>query len=223
MSRTRVKICGLTSAPDRDAAVEAGADALGFISRVPVETPREIPPEEAASLLSGVPPFVTGVLVTMPESVTDAVTLQERVGADAIQIHGTLSPSQVGDLSDRLDVPVIAAVDATEPKIPAYAGAASVILVDSTDDDGGGGTGETHDWARTREIAESVDVPLVLAGGLEPGNVRSAIETVAPFAVDTASGVEREGGRKDHGSIEAFVDAARRAEIATARRQGGKT
>jgi phosphoribosylanthranilate isomerase len=220
MTTTRVKICGLTTAEDRDAAVAAGADALGFISQVPVETPRELAAETAGELVAGVPPLVTSVLVTMPDTVAEAVELQERVGADAVQIHGTLSPAEFERLGDRLDAALIAAVDVSEPEIEAYAAAADAVLVDSTSEGGGGGTGETHDWERTRESAEEIEAPLVLAGGLAPENVAAAIETVDPFAVDTASGVEREGGRKDHESIERFVTAAGRAD-ATATVHGG--
>ena len=211
MTATRVKICGLTSAEDRDAAVAAGADALGVISEVPVETPRELPPGTAAELVAGAPPLVTTVLVTMPETVEEAIDLQERIGADALQVHGTLSPSEFERLDDRIDASLIAAVDVSNPDIEAYAAAADALLVDSTSEDGGGGTGDTHDWERTREIAREIDTPLVLAGGLDPGNVAAAIETVEPFGVDAASGVEREGGRKDHDSVARFVAAARRA------------
>lgn len=220
MSTSRVKICGLTTATDRDSAIAAGADALGFISQVSVETPREITATEARDLITGVPPFVTSVLVTMPESVEKAVTLQETAAADAIQIHGTLSPNELDVLTDRLDIPVIAAVDVAESNVGAYANVADAVLVDSTSEEGGGGTGRTHDWERTREIKENLSVPLVLAGGLTPENVRQAIETVEPFAVDTASGVEREGGRKDTQAIHDFVEAAHQRSTNTASQQG---
>lgn len=219
MTATRVKICGLTTAADRDAAVAAGADALGFISQVPVETPRELPPETARELVADAPPMVTTVLVTMPETVDEAVDLQERVGADAVQIHGTLPPAAFERLGERIAAALIAAVDVSEPEIEAYAAAADAVLVDSTSEDGGGGTGETHDWERTREIAREVETPLVLAGGLVPENVAEAVETVEPFGVDTASGVEREGGQKDHEAVERFVATARRAGT-TATAQG---
>lgn len=212
---TRVKICGVTTAGDRDAAIDAGADAVGFIADVPVETPRELAPERAAELVDGVGPFVTGVLVTMPESVRDAVTLQERVAADVVQVHGTLDPPAVDALADRLDVPVLAAVEATADDIEAYAAGADALLVDSAGRQGGGGTGETHDWRRTREFVRTIDVPIVLAGGLTPDNVTRAVETVRPFGVDVASGVEHEGGRKDHEAVERFVAAARTPEVTT--------
>ncbi|PSQ32651.1 N-(5'-phosphoribosyl)anthranilate isomerase, partial [Halobacteriales archaeon SW_10_68_16] len=108
---TRVKICGITREADREVAVRAGADAVGFIVDVAVETPREIPAARARDLVAGVPPFVTTVLVTMPESVQAAVALQDRVGADAIQVHATLDPGEVGVLTERLDADVLAAVD----------------------------------------------------------------------------------------------------------------
>jgi len=205
---TRVKICGITDAADRDAAVRAGADAVGFIVDVPVETPRELGPARAAGLVDGVPPFVTGVLVTMPERVSEAVELQERVGADAVQIHGTLDPEAVGAIGERVDVPVLAGVDAGGD-VEAYAPVADALLVDSTGDEGGGGTGETHDWDRARRYRRTLDVPVVLAGGLTPANVAEAVGTVRPFAVDVASGVERDGGVKDHDAVRRFVAATR--------------
>jgi phosphoribosylanthranilate isomerase len=215
MSPTRVKICGLISKTDRDAAVRAGADAVGFISDVPVDTPREIPPTEAERLVADVPPFVTSVLVTMPDSVQDAVDLQATVGADAVQIHGALSPEETGGLRARLDVPVVAAVDLSAD-IEAYAAVADAVLVDSVREGGGGGTGETHDWERTRTIRAEIETPLILAGGLTPENVETAIGTVGPFGVDTASGVERTGGEKDDDAVREFVERARTA-TATAR------
>lgn len=208
MTRTRVKICGLTTASDRDAAIAAGADAVGVISDVPVDTHREVTRRTAADLVSGVPPFVTSVLVTMPNSVQEAVDLQAQVRADAIQIHGSLSPGKLGGLAERVDAGVIAGVDVDDPQLRAYAEAADALLVDSTDEDGGGGTGRTHDWTRTREVVAAYDTPVVLAGGLTPENVAGAVETAAPFGVDTASGVERDDGVKDHEAVERFVAAA---------------
>jgi len=205
---TRVKICGITREADREAAVAAGADALGFIVDVSVETPREIPRERAAELVADAPPFVTTVLVTMPAAVQDAVDLQATVGADAVQAHGTLDPGFVGGLRERVDADVLVAVG-PDADLAAYAAAADALLVDSVDENGGGGTGETHDWEATREAVAGLDAPVVLAGGLTPDNVAGAVRTVRPFAVDTASGVEREGGIKDHDAVRAFVARAR--------------
>lgn len=206
-SRTRVKVCGLTTATDRDVAIAAGVDAVGVISEVPVETPRDVSRTVARKLVRDVPPFVTSVLVTMPTSVDDAVSIQERVQADAIQVHGGLAPDAIGTLRDRLTVDVIAAVDHEQDDIDAYAEHSDLLLVDSRTPEGAGGTGEIHDWKRTRELVTRLETPVALAGGLTPENVASAIETVGPYAVDTASGVEREGGQKDHEAVHSFVDA----------------
>lgn len=204
----RVKICGLTSESDRDTAVAAGADAVGFITDVPVDSPRELDPNTAERLVDGVPPLVTSVLVTMPSSVQSAVDLQSTVGANAIQVHGTLSPAKVGGLRARVDAHVIAAIDLADD-IVAYADVADAILVDSTDEDGGGGTGETHDWEQTAAITDEIETPLILAGGLTPENVQEAVNTVDPFGVDTASGVEQTGGQKDPIAVSEFVQNAR--------------
>lgn len=207
---TRVKICGITRETDRDVAVEAGADALGFIADVAVDTPRELSTAQAHSLVDGVPPFVSTALVTMPDAVQDAVSLQETVGADAIQVHGGLGPTFVGGLRERVDADVVAAVG-PDADLASYAAVADAVLVDSVGEEGGGGTGETHDWEATRAAVAGLDVPVVLAGGLTPENVAAAVETVEPYAVDTASGVEREGGIKDHDAVRAFVANARDA------------
>lgn len=204
----RVKICGVTDERDRDAAVAAGADALGFISGVPVETPRELTAGRAATLVDGVAPFVTSVLVTAPDSVGEAVTRQEQVGADVVQVHGEFTPAAVGDLREQVQAGVVVAVDSTTDRAAAYAAAGDGLLVDSTTEEGMGGTGETHDWQRTRDLVSAVDTPVVLAGGLTPKNVRAAVETVDPFAVDVASGVERRPGRKKNDAVRQFVAEA---------------
>jgi len=217
---TRVKVCGVTRAADREAVVAAGADAVGVICDVPVDTPREVDAGTAADLLAGVPPLVTGVLVTMPSTVEEAVDLAETVDPDALQVHGGLSPGELGALGRRLGGDLVVAVDADADDIRDYAEPADALLVDSVDADGGGGTGETHDWERTREVVADLDVPVILAGGLTPDNVAAAVETVDPFGVDVATGVERGadgdrvGGEKDHEAVREFVAATTRREVA---------
>lgn len=208
-SRTRVKICGITTPTDRDLAVTAGADAVGFISGVSIDTPREVPPETASSLAATTPPFVSTVLVTMPDESSDALAQIERIGPDAVQVHG-LSPPAVAALADETDVSVIAAVRAADS--PDYDPVADALVVDSLDDAGAGGTGETHDWEQTHNRIKTLDSPILLAGGLTPDNVTSAIETVAPYGVDVASGVERDGGEKDPTAVQSFLKQARRTD-----------
>ena len=214
---TRVKVCGITNPEDRDVAVAAGADAVGLVAGVTVDTPREIGLDEARDLARGVAPFVSAVLVTMPGDVETARERVAQVRPDAVQVHG-LDADEVAELADALaegDGPgaaVVAAVDAESDAatLRGYADAADALLVDSIDEDGGGGTGRTHDWEQTRERVADLDTPVVLAGGLTPDNVAEAVATVDPFAVDVATGVERSGGVKDHDAVRAFVRAATR-------------
>ncbi|EMA09665.1 MULTISPECIES: phosphoribosylanthranilate isomerase [Haloarcula] len=208
---TRVKICGVTDTEDRDAVVTAGADAVGIIHGVPVDTPREVDEGTAETIADGVPPFVTSVLVMMPTTVQEAVRRIDRIEPDAVQVHDGLSPAELGALNNRITQDIVAVVEADAPAIEDYATHADALLVDSVDADGGGGTGETHDWERTRDLVDSLDVPIVLAGGLTPENVTEAVETVEPFAVDVASGVESAGGTKDHDAVGRFVRNAKQA------------
>ncbi|CCQ33314.1 N-anthranilate isomerase protein [Halorhabdus tiamatea SARL4B] len=202
---TRVKVCGHTREADVRASVDAGVDAIGVISDVPVETPREVSRERATELLEAVPPLVSGVLVTMSETVEAARELAAETQPDAVQIHGTLDPDEVAALAAAIPQSVLVALD-HDADLDAYAAAADGLVVDSLGEAGGGGTGRTHDWDRTAEVVETLDVPILLAGGLTPENVAEAVETIQPFGVDTASGVELEGGVKDHDAVERFVD-----------------
>ncbi len=206
--RTRVKICGVTNKADRDVGIAAGADAIGVISSVPVETSREVSASKAGQLLRGLPPFVTGVLVTMPASVDAAVTLQNRVKADAVQIHGGLAPEDIKELGKQVSAELVVAVEHDQDDIEAYAAVADLVLVDSAGAKGAGGTGETHDWELTAALVDQLETPVMLAGGLTPENVSTAISDVEPFAVDTASGVETESGSKDHDAVRSFVTTA---------------
>lgn len=202
---TRVKVCGITNPTDLEVTIDAGVDAVGLIVDVDVDTPREIDVGEAVELARRVPPFVTTVLVTMPDVPETTVDLAARIKPDVVQVHGDLTPGDLAYLSANVNGGVVKAVDAAEAK--RYEPVADAMLVDTLDETGAGGNGETHDWDRTREAVDELDTPIVLAGGLTPENVDRAIETVEPYAVDVASGVEDEPGRKDREAISAFVRA----------------
>lgn len=210
----RVKICGLTNAADLATAVDAGADALGVICDVPVDTPREVSVEQARSLVSSAPPFVTTVVVTMCSDPDRAIELVETVGPDAIQLHGSVDSAVLERVQSAVDIDVVLAIDSDEVSAAERYdgdGLVDALLVDSVSDDGGGGTGETHDWERTRDATAALETPVVLAGGLTPANVADAVRTVEPFAVDVASGVETEGGVKDADAVRSFVERATNA------------
>jgi phosphoribosylanthranilate isomerase len=220
MSRTRVKICGITTENDLAAVATAGADAVGIISDVTVETPRSVTIERATQLVAAASPFLSTVLVTMPDSVAAAVDITERVQPDVIQIHGEYNASELKRITGSVTADVIAVVDAEMPsRARSVAPVVDAVLIDSVDTDGAGGTGHTHDWTATAEIATMLDSPVILAGGLTPSNVKSAVQTVAPFGVDVASGVEDTGGSKDHDAVEAFINRATRVDIDTSNEQ----
>ncbi|MFP8954302.1 phosphoribosylanthranilate isomerase [Natrialbaceae archaeon A-arb3/5] len=206
---TRVKICGLTTEDDLETAVDAGADAVGVISDVSVDTPREVSPDRAAELFASAPPFVTTVLVTMPADAEDAVELVESVEPDAVQLHGEFDAAELDRLRERVSSQVVLALSADDVSTAKrYDEVVDALLVDTPAEGGGGGTGRTHDWEQTREAIADLESPVVLAGGLTPENVADAVETVEPFGVDVASGVEADGGVKDPAAVRSFVDRA---------------
>lgn len=208
----RTKICGHTRDKDVAASVWAGADAVGVITDVPVDSSRAVYVSRAVELLDSVPPLVTGVLVTMPDTPENAIDLVERARPDVLQIHGSFSSTDLETVRESVSRPIIKSVDSTSPEeAHAFDAVADALLIDSIDTDGAGGTGHTHDWERTRELTADLDSPVILAGGLTPENVVEAVETVEPFGVDVASGVEEQEGIKDHDAIERFVRRARKA------------
>ncbi|MFC6824323.1 phosphoribosylanthranilate isomerase [Halopelagius fulvigenes] len=208
----RAKVCGVTSESDLRAVERAGADAVGVISEVTVDTPREVSLSRAATLFDAAPPFLTTTLVSMPASVTRAVELAAAASPDVLQLHGDFDADEFQRIGAQTDARVVAVVDSESPaRARAVAHVVDGVLVDSVSDDGGGGTGETHDWTATAEVVETLDAPVTLAGGLTPENVAEAVRTVRPYAVDVASGVEAEGGVKDHDAVRAFVRNAKAA------------
>lgn len=209
---TRVKICGLTNEDDLEAVAAAGADAVGVVCDVPVDTPREVSIDRARRLVAAAPPFLTTVLVTMPSGPERAIELVEAIEPDTIQVHGDVRSGDLAYLRANVDAQFLLAIGADEAEAAdAYDDVVDGFVVDTPAEGGGGGTGETHDWNRTRRVTTDLESPLILAGGLTPGNVADAISTVEPFAVDVASGVEADGGVKDPVAVRSFVDRAKNA------------
>ena len=203
---TRVKVCGIMNEKDLDCAIAGGADAVGFI--VEVEDSRHrISAEDASELIRLVPVFTKSVAVIAPNSPEEAVLLARKTEADLLQVHGTLEPLAIKELKKRVHQKVIAAVP---PGVEAHrmAAAADAILLDTFKDGKLGGTGAVHDWSVSAAVARGIQIPIILAGGLNPSNVGEAIRTVKPYAVDVSSGVEI-AGRKDQEKVESFVREVR--------------
>jgi phosphoribosylanthranilate isomerase len=201
----RVKVCGITNLDDACAAVEAGADALGF--NFYRRSPRFIEPTAAREIIEHLPDEIlcVGVFVNDERQTVEDVVAES--GVAAIQLHGDESSSFCDSL---VGLRVIKALRVGEEFAPECAAQYRVeaILLDSFSRTERGGTGRTFDWSIARRTREHVR-QLYLAGGLTPENVREAIEAVRPYAVDVCSGIEREPGRKDHARMREFFDALR--------------
>lgn len=215
----RAKICGIRSDADLRIAVNAGADAIGFISGVTHFSEDALDPGRAAELSKRTPPFVTRVLVTHLEDASSIVKLADHIGVDAIQVHGLVTEETARRVRAMANGrKVLRAVHVTGPAAIDVALRASSncdgIILDSRTGDRLGGTGRTHDWSISAQIVRALDgsgCSIVLAGGLGPGNVADAIVTVAPHGVDVNSGVESATGEKDARACAAFVAAAHRS------------
>ena len=217
----RVKVCGITNADDARAAVDAGADALGFIF---VEgTPRFVTPAEVAPIVRKLPPFVTPVGVFWDHPPGHVKAVAEACRLRALQFHGDEKPEDLADYA----LPVIKTVKmppaSTLEGLPEYRGRdfaqvfryrerVSSILLDSAARWSEGETRDPVEWTLARTIvSQSEPARVILSGGLTPGNVARAVAVVRPYGVDVNSGVEALPGRKDHDKIRRFIDEARRA------------
>lgn len=205
--RVRIKICGITTVEDALAAVDAGADALGFVFHQP--SPRYIEPDRARRIIAALPPFVTPVGLVVNRSPEAVASLVAASGVVAVQFHGDETPVECRQaplawfkaLRVRPETDVVSLARQ-------YMGARAILL-DAWDGQRYGGSGRTFDWT---SVEDGLPVPLVLAGGLTPTNVGEAIATLKPYAVDVSSGVEAEPGRKDHDKMRRFAAEVKKFE-----------
>jgi phosphoribosylanthranilate isomerase len=206
LNRTRIKICGLTREADVDEAIEAGADALGFV--LYAKSPRHVSPARAAELIGRLPPFVTPVLLVVNASPQELRAAVEAVPNALLQFHGDETPAQceavarpflraarMGENFDLLD-------------FAARFHSAQALLLDAHVEGYGGG-GKVFDWS---QIPPSVPLPVVLSGGLNPANVTDGVLRVRPWAVDVSSGVEISKGVKSGPLMRRFCKAVRDAD-----------
>lgn len=212
-----VKICGIRSADDLRVAIDAGANRVGFLVGLTHVSEDGIDVPFAAELVAATRDGVASVLVTHLADPSSVVALFEQVRSTVVQLHGEMSVEQVAGVRRRLpDVrlvravhvaplvaasAVIAEVDAVEPFV-------DEILLDSRTPNRLGGTGEPHDWSVSAQVVRRSSRPVMLAGGLNPENVRAAIARVRPAGVDANSGVEDAIGNKSGVRARLFVDRA---------------
>src|SRR5207237_713503 len=200
----KVKICGNVTLKDTMAAVEAGADAVGFVFYA--KSPRFVSPKAVAAIVSHLPPLVTPVGLFVNEKPDVVRQIASDCGIHLVQLHGDESPQYCDDLR----LPVLKAIRVRAREYVAHLSSYRVmgILLDAYVEDVIGGTGITFDWNLADE-ARAWGGPIVLAGGLTPENVAEAVSRVRPYAVDVSSGVETAPGVKDHAKVRAFIARAK--------------
>ncbi|ANC02511.1 phosphoribosylanthranilate isomerase [Pseudomonas putida] len=206
MSNVRTKICGITRIEDALAAVEAGADAIGFVFYA--KSPRAVDVRQARAIIEQLPPFVTTVGLFVNASRCELNEILEVVPLDLLQFHGDETPADC----EGYHRPWIKALrvrpgDDLEAACQQYSGARGILL-DTYVAGVPGGTGEAFDWSL---VPARLSKPIILAGGLSADNVGQAIAQVNPYAVDVSGGVEQAKGIKDASKIEAFMRAVRAA------------
>jgi phosphoribosylanthranilate isomerase len=199
----RVKICGITTIEDALHAVQAGADALGFVFHA--ASPRNVSPEQAAAIIRALPPFVQAVGLFVNADSDFVNSTADRCRLDLVQLHGDEPPEYCDQVSRRVikafRVKDIASLDSVRNYRVAG------ILFDAYSPKAFGGTGLTFNW----EIAQGANTygPVILAGGLTPDNVRQAVERANPYGVDVSGGVEAAPGRKDPEKVREFIRRAK--------------
>jgi len=194
-------------------AIEAGASAVGLVSAMP-SGPGPIPEELIADIAATIPPGVSSFLLTCLQDAASIIEQQRRLGVNTIQICDRLTQGSYHDLREALPgVSLVQVVHVTGPEAVdeavAVAPKVDAILLDSGNQSLAikelGGTGRTHDWTLSRKIREAIEVPLFLAGGLNPSNVAAAIREVQPFGIDVCSGL-RTNSNLDREKLETFFD-----------------
>jgi phosphoribosylanthranilate isomerase len=213
---TWVKICGMTNLEDALVAVEAGADAVGFVFYE--KSPRCVTVETVREIVAKLPESVEKVGVFVNEVEDTLCGVVDRAGLTAVQMHGDNEDPHVADLVVKRmpRVSVMAAVSMYRPAPHGWAmmwhpGSVRAILVDSGNSLRHGGTGEVFDWIAAVPVVDDIKrlFKVVAAGGLTPGNVEQAVETLKPWGVDVVSGVEERPGKKNAEKVRAFVRAVR--------------
>ncbi|MBS0307849.1 MAG: phosphoribosylanthranilate isomerase [Proteobacteria bacterium] len=215
--RTRIKICGLTRPQDVEAAVTAGADALGFVFYD--KSQRYVTPQQARSLILAMPPFISSVGLFVNATADEVTSVLEQAPLSLLQFHGDETAEQCAAIATQVCRPFMRAVRVKPDMTPTdlikceqdYRAAStwfSGLLLDAFVDGYGGG-GKVFDWSL---IPKELAPRLVLSGGLNAQNATEAVRAVRPWAVDVSSGVEADKGIKDAAKIRAFIEAVRQAD-----------
>jgi len=212
----RIKICCIASIDEARMAIDSGANAIGLVSAMP-SGPGPIPEDLIAEIAATVPPAVSSFLLTCLQDASSIIAQQRRLRVNTIQICDRLITGTYQEIHDALPgIKLVQVIHVTGPESVdeaiAVASQVDAILLDSGNQSLAikelGGTGRTHDWSLSRKIREAIEVPLFLAGGLNPTNVAAAIREVQPFGIDVCSGLRTEGAL-DPQKLARFIRAIR--------------
>ena len=203
---TLVKICGITNLDDALAAVEAGADALGFNFYKP--SPRYITPQHAREIIEQLPDSVLTVGVFVNEELDTVKDIAKEARLQALQLHGDESADYCRELAADFYVIKTFAVSDNFDIQATHEYKVEAIMLDTKHNKLRGGTGQVFDWSVAQQARKTIP-KLFLAGGLSPENVENAVEIVRPFAVDACSALEDTPGKKNHERMRVFVNTVR--------------
>ncbi len=221
-----IQVAGVIDKEEADLIISLGVKYLGFPLRLTVNK-EDLTDEEAKEIIASFPPDVHGVLITYLNTAEEIVALAEKIGADTIQIHGEIELEEMAKLRrKRADFFLIKSLIVGKAnsnrlfkELEAFSPYVDAFITDTYDPSTGaeGATGKTHDWEISKQIVRKSSRPVILAGGLNPANVREAVKSVRPAGVDVHTGVENKTGRKDYELLKKFVDeaAAGFAEVGT--------
>ncbi len=201
----KVKVCGITNLEDALAALELGADALGFVF---APSPRRIEVSKAGGIIAQLPPFVTTVGLFVNEAKARVRETLKKCHLNAVQFHGDESPQVCKEFMPGIKVIKAFRIKDEENLNQIGGYSVSACLLDTWVEGKPGGTGKTFDW-NLAVSAKDFGLPLILSGGLNPDNVARAIEKVGPYAVDVSSGVESAPGKKNHKLVREFIRKAK--------------
>lgn len=227
-----IQVAGVIDQAEADLLIEEGVRYLGFPLRLPVNQ-EDLSEAEAAAIIRNLKPPFRGVLITYLDNADEIIDFLESLGTDIVQLHGDISAGELGRLKERRpgttilkslvtgwrpQAELLGQVESCGPYVDAF-------ITDTYDPATGatGATGKTHDWSLSRSLVEASSKPVILAGGLNAGNVRDAIESVRPAGVDAHTGLEGGDGRKDRELVRRFVGEARIAFATTGESIGSGT
>ena len=210
---TKVKICGVTNEKDALNAAKLGADFIGFLVEIDFSED-SIKREEAKNIIKKLPLEVTPVFVTYEQKAEPIIEIAKEICPQIIQLHNIIELEEIDKIRKELpkikitkSIPVADETALKEAK--KYEKYVDYILVDTKGKFGRGGTGKIHNWKISAKIVKEIKKPVFLAGGLNPDNVKEAIKTVKPFAVDTNNGVKAKPRIKDYEKMKLFIERAK--------------